>query len=111
MEVKTDWDIRPFTDADYPALTAVLRTVTPPSDHPPSAEWIREDDRTLNPKVFRKRWTALSEANGGEAVGFAILTQDAVFWDPTQFVLAIHVSPKFQRQGLGSAFYSLLSQK
>ncbi len=105
-----NFEIRPFADGDYPVLAELQRRTSPVDDYFPDGEVIRQEDLRRNPKVFRERWSAVwaDGGQGGKVVGQAVLTQDPVFWHPTQYVMNILVEPEFQGRGIGREFSDLL---
>lgn len=95
--------IRPFEDADYPAL-AVLLSATEP-DSPTTEQELRTRDSARPEKCYHVRFVALVE---GALVGFASGGNSWWSFDPRKFTISLAVHPDHRRRGIGAALYSQL---
>lgn len=92
--------IRPYTPADYPALTDIS-TATQPDD-PVTAQEIEFWDTHRDPRCRFARWVAEQD---GVAVGFGLYSQNAGMYHPRRFHMGLAVRPQCQGQGIGRALY------
>lgn len=96
--------IRPFTEADYPAIAEVLNAAWP--DEVQTEAGLREDDDHA-PQV---KWGRLVAELKGHIVGVADYTQFEGMYHPQKFGAWITVKPQFRSQGIGKALYARLMQ-
>ncbi len=91
--------IRPFTDADYPALARILSEV---NEEVIAAETLRSDDERRPAKCKHGEWVAEQD---DEMVGMGYYNQLAAFYHPQKFEVGVTVLPKYRRQGIGTALW------
>jgi mycothiol synthase len=96
--------IRPFTEADYPAIAQVWSTV---NQETTSAEFFRWQDNQRDPHCKAARWVA---EVAGQVVGFAEYAQPKSFYHPRKFEISGAVLPEHQRQGIGGALYAQVEE-
>lgn len=94
--------IRPFSEADYPAIAEVLNAAWP--DEVQTEAGLREDDDHA-PEV---KWGRLVAEIQGHIVGVADYTQFEGMYHPQKFGAWITVKPQFRSQGIGKALYARL---
>lgn len=96
--------IRPFTDADYPAIAAVYSAVYP--NEPITADaWRFTDEHRYRDRV-RARWVG---ERYGHIVAVGQYDQYSDMYDPHQYRLVIMVHPDSRGQGIGGALYEQAS--
>ncbi|HWI64181.1 MAG TPA: GNAT family N-acetyltransferase [Symbiobacteriaceae bacterium] len=93
------YTIRPFCEQDYEAFAAVSTIVY---DHTISAESMRRDDQTRDPRCLHRVWLAESD---GQVVGFGEYVQFPGVYHPRKFDVGVGVLPSFRRLGIGTALY------
>lgn len=98
------FQIRPFTEADYPALAQIL-TICNEETH--TVETLQWEDRRATPPCKLARWVA--EQNG-QVVGFGHFQQFPAFYHPQKFDLNVMVLPSHRRQGIGTALFRQLEE-
>ena len=96
-----EYQIRPFTPDDYPALVAVWNTVYP--EYPETPEEWRFSDTHRDPKCKWQRWVV--ETAGGIVAG-GYHDQPSGHYHPQKFYLDLAVLPEYEGQGLGTALYN-----
>jgi mycothiol synthase len=96
-----EYQIRPFTADDYPALCTVWNAVYP--EYPQTPEEWRFEDEHSDPKCKWARWV-VETAGGMVALGH--YGQAAGHYHPQKFHLDIGVLREFEGQGLGKALYT-----
>src|SRR5207237_4322953 len=101
MQTQTRVTIRPFTVADYDALTRVHNGTFGP-EFTKEADEIRFDDEHEPAFCKCARWVAEVDDN---VVGVGGYAQHAYIYNPRRFSLEIAVDPAFQLRGIGSALY------
>jgi len=99
------FDIRLSTPEDYPALAAIKSVMVP--DRPTTAEEYLHEDDIRDPRIRHRRWVVEVE---GRVVGEAYYTQLATLYHPCKFVIGGWVLPEFQRRGIGTALYHMITQ-
>jgi len=95
--------IRPFTEEDYPALTAIHNTVWP--DNLREEADIRRWDGLRKPEHVHMRWVAERD---GKTVGIGEFNHSEWMFHPRKFGLGIDVLPDYQGQGIGRALYDTI---
>lgn len=91
--------IRPFTEADYPAVAEVLNAAWP--EETQTERSLREEDDHA-PHIHWGRFVA---EMGGQIVGNANYTQFEGMYHPQKFSVWVSVKPAFRGQGIGKALY------
>ena len=80
--------IRPFAEADYPALTHAYAQVYPAA--PRSEAELRYADGRYTPPYRHARWVAVArDEHGDELVGWAEFAQPASSYQPHKFQLEV----------------------
>ena len=98
-------EIRPYNQEDYPQLATVLANAKPYAAV--SAEILRYRDQARPAFCQFQRFVAVLD---DDLVGFCLYTQYADMFEPDAFWADVCVSPRHQKQGIGSALYSTLLQ-
>lgn len=98
------YQIRPFVEADYPAVAHILSVCNEESF---SVEALRWEDNRITPPCKWGRWVAEQD---GQVVGFAHFGQFMAFYHPQKFELQMQVLPSHRRQGIGTALYRALEE-
>jgi GNAT superfamily N-acetyltransferase len=93
--------IRPFADADYPAVVAIANAAQP--EYPDTEDEWRHFDANRDPKCVFERWVAESD---GMAIGFAHVYQNSWAYHPQKFNVYAAVLPEQQGHGIGKALYN-----
>jgi len=96
-------ELRPFREADYPALAALQVACEP--EHPLGEAHWRHEDSLVDARV--KRGRVVAEVAGGLA-GYAGFLQYSLMFHPRRFVLYGGVTPAARGRGLGRALYAWL---
>jgi len=96
--------IRPFAEADYPALAHLYAQVYP--DAPRSEAELRYLDSRQKPPYQQARWVADA---AGSIVGWCEYTQHPSWYHPDKYDVALGVVPDAQGQGIGRELYGQLS--
>ena len=99
----TDLTIRPYNEGDYGRIAAFFNLVEP--DYPVTAEELKRDDKTRDPKLRTVRFLA---ERGGELLGVARYAQSSSLYHPQKFFLNVRVHPAHRRQGIGGRLYNHL---
>jgi GNAT superfamily N-acetyltransferase len=92
--------IRPFLEADYPALAVVSNAAYP--DYPQTPAEERERDEKRPEKV---RWGRLVAEDAGKLVGYGFWGNNDGMFHPQKFGLDIAVTPEVHGAGFGRALY------
>lgn len=92
-----------YTDRDYEAAVAIENAYYPES--PQDATSWRYWDSNREAKYLHRRY--LGELNG-KIIATADLGHTSWSFQPGKYFLYVAVDPKFQRRGIGSAFYNYL---
>jgi mycothiol synthase len=94
--------IRPFTDADYPALAALQQAVWPTQTV--SADSLQHDDQELRNHPRQPHWWRIvAEDSGGRVVGAASAVQWPGMFDPHRYHADLMVLPDAEGRGVGRA--------
>lgn len=96
--------IRPFTEADYPALTRAYAQVYPAA--PRSEAELRYSDGRHTPPYSHARWVVDA---AGTLWGWCEYSQHPSWYHPDNYEVALSVVPDAQGQGLGRTLYEQLS--
>ncbi len=96
----THLTIRPFTEADYPAIAEVFNAAWPDESY--SEAGLREDDDHA-PEI---KWGRFVAEIDGKIVGQADYTQFEGMYHPQKFAAWVTVQPQFRGQGIGKALYA-----
>lgn len=99
------FEVRPFTQEDYPQLASVLAEAKPSAAT--SAEMLQYRDQTRPSFCRFERFVAVENSN---ILGFSFYTQYADMFEPDAYWIDVCVSPAYQRQGIGSRLYNQLGQ-
>lgn len=91
--------IRPFTDADYPALAAISNEAY--GSHA-TAESLRDEISTIGPQYVFKMWVAEAD---GQVVGVGEGQHQMGRFHPRKFHLSVAVRKAYRGQGIGTALY------
>jgi GNAT superfamily N-acetyltransferase len=92
--------IRPFLEADYPALAVVSNAAYP--DYPQTPAEQREYDEKRPEKV---RWGRLVAEDAGKLVGYGFWGNNNEMFHPQKFGLDIATLPEVRGAGVGRALY------
>ncbi|MDX2008351.1 MAG: GNAT family N-acetyltransferase [Meiothermus sp.] len=92
--------IRPFAEADYPAIAEVFNAAWP--DEAYAEGGLREDDTTHAPEV---RWGRFVAEVEGKIVAEADYTQFEGMYHPNKFAAWVTVRPEYRGQGIGGALW------
>ena len=99
--------IRPFAEADYPAIVSVYNRCRP--DSPWSEEAARRNDGTWDySRYVRLRHVAELD---GRVVGYGQIFQSAFGFHPRKFTMHVMVDPESRQRGAGSGLYEKLLEE
>lgn len=96
--------IRPFADADYPALCIIIADVFDQVFTPDS---LRDEEARRDPKCRHEAWVAEVD---GQVVAFADFNQWIGAYHPRKFGVMVAVLPAYRRRGIGGALYNRLRE-
>jgi GNAT superfamily N-acetyltransferase len=82
-------EIREFLNTDYEAIATVYNAAIPEDHH--TAEGLRHEDETHDPKCKHARWVAL---RNGKIVGIAEYDQFSGMYHPRKFFMALILVPE-----------------
>ena len=99
-------DIRPFTDADYPAVVDLWNAVHPL--RPQTAAELEREDRTLPAKY---RWERLVAEHNGAIVGMALYDQNPGMYHPQVFQVDVVVAEAHRSRGIGRRLHEELLRR
>lgn len=97
--------IRPFAEADYPAVVGVGNRSFP--EYPDSIDEWRHWDIHRSPALRFRRFVAEAE---GQVVAYGSFAQEEGMYHPDKYQLEITVDPDHRNRGIGSALYAHLSE-
>lgn len=101
--------IRPFEDADFPAL-AELRNANFP-ENPVTAETLRFQWESLDPaKFYRERHVAVDPSTG-RLVATTSFSHNVEMFHSDKYECGIGVHPDYQRRGIGAQLWELLYER
>lgn len=101
--------VRPFEEADYPALSRLSSIVAP--ETPSVPEQHQHWDQVLAAGHFtNERWVAVDRETG-EVVAFAEMNHSPYSHVPHKFWVTVVVDPVHRRRGVGRALSSLLESE
>ena len=99
--------IRPFVEADYPAIVRVFNACEP--DDPWSEVDARHRDGTWDyEKYVRLRHVAELD---GRVIGYGQISHHMFAFHPRKFTIHVMVEPHARRRGAGSALYEKLLEE
>lgn len=105
-ETRVSYVLRPFTEADFPAIVAVHNRL-----YPDDATTV-EETAYYQTKVFDEthffRQRLVAEAADGEVIAFGSLHHLMYEHHPDRYELEIQVDPRRQRLGVGTSLYTRL---
>jgi GNAT superfamily N-acetyltransferase len=104
------YSIRPFVDADYPAVAEIDLEIDP--DFAPSAEESRRWDNLLasSPGTLNLRWV-VEETSSGSVVAFGGISHALFMFHPQKFWATVQVRAAHRHRGIATTLYPLLERE
>jgi GNAT superfamily N-acetyltransferase len=101
------WQIRLFqpTDTAYEAIAAIDHAVWPDSNS--TVDSLKRADATLDPDVLYQRLVIQRDK---KIVAYAYVREQPGAHQPGKYIVGIFVHPDYERQGIGTVFYSHILQ-